>query len=117
LIWTIEHIFPEGTNIPTSWVNMIAGGDVEKAKEMQQKLVHKLGNLTLSGFNTNLSNSDFIKKRDLVDSSGRYIGYKNGLFLNKSLKEAESWTEEGIIKRTSDLIEKIIEMYSIPNEK
>lgn len=96
---------------------MIAGGDVEKAKEMQQKLVHKLGNLTLSGFNTNLSNSDFIKKRDLVDSSGRYIGYKNGLFLNKSLKEAEFWTEEGIIKRTSDLIEKIIEMYSIPNEK
>ena len=26
-IWTIEHIFPEGQNIPQSWVDMIANGD------------------------------------------------------------------------------------------
>jgi hypothetical protein len=24
LIWTIEHIFPEGKNIPQSWIDMIA---------------------------------------------------------------------------------------------
>ena len=30
-VWTIEHIFPQGDNIPTSWVDMIAEGDSRKA--------------------------------------------------------------------------------------
>lgn len=32
-VWTIEHIFPEGENIPQDWVNMIANGDRDKAYE------------------------------------------------------------------------------------
>ena len=30
-VWTIEHIFPEGENIPLCWVNMIANGDKQLA--------------------------------------------------------------------------------------
>lgn len=51
LIWSIEHIFPEGKNIPENWLNMIADGDKEKAEALQEKYVHKLGNLTLTIYN------------------------------------------------------------------
>ena len=32
-VWTIEHIFPEGENIPTDWIDMIANGDKDLAIE------------------------------------------------------------------------------------
>ena len=32
-VWTIEHIFPQGENIPEHWVKMMANGDKAKAIE------------------------------------------------------------------------------------
>lgn len=74
LIWTIEHIFPEGQNIPDGWVEMIAGGDRQQAEEIRAEWVHKLGNLTLTGYNQHLSNLEFKKKRDRIDPRGNPIG-------------------------------------------
>jgi uncharacterized protein with ParB-like and HNH nuclease domain len=116
-IWTIEHIFPEGKNIPKEWIDMMADGDEEKAKELQIEYVHKLGNLTLTGYNSKLSNFSFEKKRDRKDSEGRYIGYKNGLYLNKKLKDKNSWTIEDIQNRTDELVKEVLGMFSIDNEK
>lgn len=104
LVWTIEHIFPEGRNIPDSWVNMIAGGDKQKAEQIQTDRVHKLGNLTLTGYNQNLSNFDFEKKRDRPNQDGSFIGYKNGLYLNSELAKKDSWTEADIEERTNKLV-------------
>ena len=111
LKWTIEHIFPEGARIPQSWVEMIAGGDENKAKEIQDNEVHKLGNLTLTGYNSNLSNLDFIKKRDRKDSQDRFIGYKNGLFLNKELGNKNEWTEADIKSRTDELVKLVLDIF------
>ncbi len=113
LIWTIEHIFPEGKNIPKSWVDMIAGGDIDKAKGIQMEHVHTLGNLTLTGYNSNLSNFDFLKKRDRKDSNNNYIGYKNGLFLNEDLKDKDCWTKEDIEERTTKLIQLVLEIFKV----
>lgn len=117
LIWTIEHIFPEGSTIPNPWIQMIADGDIDKAKEIQDKLVHKLGNLTLTGYNQNLSNFDYLKKRDRVDSEGRSIGYKNGLYLNRELANKDSWKEEDIEKRTVELINQTIDLFKVENDQ
>lgn len=111
LKWTIEHIFPEGANIPKSWIDMIAGGDKEKAEEIQAKIVHKIGNLTLTGYNQNLSNFDFQKKRDREDSQNRHIGYKNGLYLNENLKSKNEWTEKDIEDRTKELVNTAFEIF------
>lgn len=113
LVWTIEHVFPEGINIPAEWVNMIADGDKEKAKNIQDQLVHKLGNLTLSGFNQHLSNFNFVKKRDRKDSSGKYIGYKNGLYLNEGLKNKNEWTEVDIGVREKELVSIAFDLFKI----
>ncbi len=111
LIWTIEHILPEGANLPPSWIDMIAQGDSEKAKGIQEKFVHKLGNLTLTAYNPNLSNFDFITKKDRKDNQGKDIGYKNGLYLNKELENKNEWTEKDIEERTQKLVNLALEIF------
>jgi len=112
-VWTIEHIFPQGDNIPQSWVDMIAEGDHEKARALQEEHVHKIGNLTISGFNSNLGNKGFEYKRDRKDDNGNYIGYKNKLKLNRDLENINEWTVENIEKRTEKLVKEIMDMFSL----
>lgn len=111
--WTIEHIFPEGERVPKDWVDMIAGGDTALANEYREKYVHRIGNLTVTGFNTELSNMSFEKKRDRKNSDGKYIGYKNGLEINKELAEKDVWTIEEIQSRTTRLVDEIAQMYTM----
>ena len=44
-MWTIEHIFPEGQNVPDEWVKIIADGDKVLANNYRETYVHTLGNL------------------------------------------------------------------------
>jgi uncharacterized protein with ParB-like and HNH nuclease domain len=129
-IWTIEHIFPEGKNIPASWIEMISDGDKLNAENIQNEFVHKLGNLTLSAYNSNLSNRSFEEKRNLstrkVGTEELKIGYKNGLGLNKfkyplnnqshSLESTDSWEQNHIQSRTNAMINKIVELFKFDGE-
>ncbi len=112
-VWTIEHIFPQGENIPQSWITMIADGDEIKAKEIQQTHVHKLGNLTISGFNSALGNKSFEDKRDRVDRQGRAVGYKNGLKLNEDLAAAVGWSVDQIDSRTDKLVQQVTQLFKL----
>lgn len=103
-VWTIEHIFPQGKNIPDEWVKMVADGDMSKAIEVQEKQVHTLGNLTITGYNSKLSNMPFVTKRDRKDAYGANVGYRNGLNLNDELVNTDTWTSEQIQERTDKLI-------------
>lgn len=116
-IWTIEHIFPQGENIPEAWIDMMAGGDVSLAKDYLDSHVHKLGNLTISGYNSSLGNKSFIDKRDRRDKKGNPVGYKNGLYLNKKLSISENWSIEKIDKRTQELVKHVLKMYPLPGTK
>lgn len=115
-IWTIEHIFPEGDNIPKSWVAMIADDNYDEAKKIQSNYVHKIGNLTLTGFNPNLSNRPFEQKRDMEDINNNYIGYKNGMYLNEQLSTKESWTKEDIADRGEKLIQEVWNLFKLESE-
>lgn len=112
-VWTIEHIFPQGENIPRVWVDMIADGDEKKAKELQQSHVNKLGNLTISGFNSSLGNKGFVEKRDRTDRQGRPAGYMNGLKLNAELAVAESRSVKQIDARTSLLVDQAVRLFEL----
>lgn len=102
--WTIEHIFPEGENIPQVWVDMIADGDSALAQEYLTKLAHTLGNLTITGYNSNLSNLSFQKKKERKNNAGINIGYRNGLRLNDDIVTKDKWTANDIIKRSKKLV-------------
>lgn len=110
--WSIEHIFPEGKNIPNSWVNMIANGDRALANQYLDEYVHKIGNLTITAYNSSLSNLPFVDKRDRKKDN-HYVGYKNGLEINKTLAEKDSWTISDIENRTKELVEKFLEIYKL----
>jgi len=129
-IWTIEHVFPQGKNIPTHWVEMMTGGNTDLAKEVQEGIVHCLGNLTLSGYNSTLSNQDFVRKQSKTEitAAGQKmdIGYKNGLYLNEllfnvdgseeSLSNAKVWTKDYIESRNLRMVEIMCEQFRFIGE-
>lgn len=112
-VWSIEHIFPQGANIPDEWVDMIAGGDREKAKEYQSLYVHTFGNLTITGYNSTLSNKAFAEKKERKDTNGQYIGYRNGLNLNDDVCDKDEWTVEIIKTRTDRMVKEIMAMFAL----
>lgn len=109
--WSIEHILPQGTNLPSGWIDMLGGS--QSASDVQQELVHHLGNLTITGFNSSLSNRSFMEKRDRVDKAGRHIGYRNGLALNKDLAARETWDSQAIRQRTEELAVAAIQRFAL----
>lgn len=110
-VWTIEHILPQGANLPEAWKKMLGGA--EAAMRAQEVDVHRLGNLTITAYNSTLSNKSFIDKRDRTDSNGRLIGYRNGLALNADLAGLEGWTVPQIASRTKVLADKVITRFPI----
>lgn len=108
--WTLEHVFPQGTNLPTSWQEMMGGP--EQAAEAQERLVHQLGNLTLTRYNSNLSNFAFIEKRDR-EENGNPIGYRNGLWLNSDLAQRDAWSADDIRSRTDVLSALVLELFPL----
>jgi len=112
-IWTIEHIFPEGENIPQDWIDMIAEGKKDLAYQYLENYVHKLGNLTITGYNQNLSNLSFEKKKNRKNNEDKYIGYRNGLELNKDVVSEDKWLIDNIKERTTKLVTTFLEDFKL----
>jgi uncharacterized protein with ParB-like and HNH nuclease domain len=130
-VWTVEHVFPQAEHISKDWVTMIGDGDKKSSEEIQDKYVHHLGNLTLSGYNSQLSTASFQKKQALHKDASVLgykinIGYLNGLALNKlqynldgqkgSLATAKEWKKEAITARTSEMVDMLVKLYKFPGE-
>ena len=111
-VWTIEHVMPQGQQLPQAWIDMMGNGNAEKALEVQSTWAHKFGNLTISGFNSTLGNKSFQEKRDRVDSEGRPMGYRNGLSLNRDLAKAETWSTHQIDNRTQSIVDQAMGIFS-----
>lgn len=111
--WTIEHIVPQGENMPPVWIAML-GGQSEAERVLEDE-IHKLGNLTITGYNSTLGNRAFEEKRDRKDNKipHSYVGYKNGLELNDDLKNAEKWTGTNITSRTDKLAREALQMFKL----
>jgi len=84
-VFTVEHILPKTENLITGWIAMLANGDAERAATIREQWAHRLGNLTLSAYSANLGKMDFVRKRDRRNDKGDFIGYRNGLYLNREL--------------------------------
>lgn len=142
-VWTIEHVFPQGDKIPDDWVKMIVGKkpsekidaqDLKDSQDFHTTWAHALGNLTLSAYNSNLSNSGFEKKQSKaeVKSGGQTvkIGYENGLAINKlsfnincqngqenSLSNVKKWTEAEVKARHEKMLGILLDYYKFDSER
>lgn len=103
--YSIEHILPQNQNLSNSWKKAL-GEDWQK---IQEKWLHTLGNLTLTGYNSEYSDRSFPEKRDMDG------GFKHSpLKLNEGLSSLTDWNEESIQKRASILAEKAASIWQSP---
>jgi len=123
-IWTIEHILPEGnkdaSNIPQCWIDMIKNENMEynnlsneRVIDMVRKYRHKIGNLTMTGYNSNLGNKSFDIKKNSVDKKKNPIGFNNGLSLNDYVYNQNAWYIGNIKERTKMIVNKILNNLSL----
>jgi hypothetical protein len=109
--WSIEHILPQGENLPSGWIAMLGGAD--RATDARERFAHHLGNLTITGYNSSLGNRSFAQKRDHIDNNGNPIGYRNGLSLNSDLAERETWGVDEILHRTEALADEAMALFPL----
>jgi len=113
-IFTIEHILPqEGLGKNNEWIKEIGAKDEEEAREIRDKFCHKLGNLTLTTSNSNLSDLSFEKKKNRTDRKGKPVGYNNGFKINEYIMQQERWGIKQIKERTEFLINKILDIMKL----
>ncbi|ANH44054.1 DUF262 and DUF1524 domain-containing protein [Helicobacter pylori] len=102
--YTTEHIMPQ--KLTEEWEKDLG----ENFQEIHDKYLHTIGNLTLTGYNSEYSNKFFQEKR------GMEKGFKDSpLRLNQGLRDLESFGEEEIKKRANDLADLALEIWTYPN--
>jgi alkylated DNA nucleotide flippase Atl1 len=103
---TIEHVMPQ---TPTDEWEKAVSTELEPGESFElvhESLVHTLGNLTLTGYNSELSNSPFdVKKVQLA---------KSGLAMNQHIAEQERWGRTQIHERADALAERVISTWPGP---
>jgi alkylated DNA nucleotide flippase Atl1 len=105
---TIEHVLPQ--TLTDAVRDDFARGlpDGSDAAYEHDRIVHTIGNLTLTGYNSELSNRPFREKQPMLAESG--------LRMNQEIASLEVWGAAEIAQRSSDLAEKIIALWPGPNE-
>ncbi len=98
-----EHIMPQ--TLTPKWE-----GDLgENFKAIHEKYLHTIGNLTLTGYNSEYSNNSFQEKRDMEN------GFKqSSLKLNQGLRNLEVFGEKEIEERANDLADWALKIWTYP---
>ena len=104
--YTIEHIIPQNPELSNEWQKMLG----EDWKEVQSKYLHSLGNLTLTGYNSELSDKPFSQKKTMEG------GFNDSpIRLNDFLRKVDIWNAENIEARAKELAEKARQIWFAPN--
>lgn len=103
--YTIEHVLPQNPDLSAQWQTEL-GTDW---KNIQSKYLHTIGNLTLTGYNPELSDRPFLEKRVMKG------GFADSpIRLNHSLAKLEHWNESEIQKRAASIAELAPVIWPIP---
>ena len=80
------------------------------AAEIHATWQHRLANLTLTGYNPNLSNKSFREKRDAEKG-----GYRNsGLRMNQKIGQKESWGLPELEERDKEMVAQALRIWPCP---
>lgn len=103
--YTIEHIMPQNIEHNLSWQQMLG----EDWQEVHSLYLHSLGNLTITGYNAEMSNKSFGEK---VNGES---GFKHShLKLNESIAQCDVWNKKAIQRRTNILTDIILKIWKYP---
>lgn len=103
--YTIEHIMPQNIEHNLLWQQMLG----EDWQEVHSLYLHSLGNLTITGYNAEMSNKSFGEK---VNGES---GFKHShLKLNESIAQSDVWNKKAIQRRTNILTDIILKIWKYP---
>ena len=104
--YTIEHIMPQNENLSAKWREELG----PEWQQVQERWLHTLGNLTLTGYNSEYSDRRFADKRDMQG------GFRESpLRLNEGLRTLETWDEEAIQQRAERLAARAVKVWAPPS--
>jgi predicted transport protein len=102
--YTVEHILPQNERLPEPWQRML-GPDW---KGVQKTWVHRLGNLTLTGYNSTYSDRPFEEKKTITG------GFEHSsIRLNKFVREQPQWTAAEMETRGQLLADRALRIWPL----
>lgn len=97
--FSVEHVMPQNADLVREWRVMLG----ENWKAIQERWLHRLGNLTLTAYNSTYSDRPFTEKKTIAN------GFNDSpLRLNRYVREREAWTASEIEERGRLLAEKAV---------
>ena len=103
--YTIEHILPQNENLSSQWRTELG----PEWQRIQQTWLHTLGNLTLTGYNPELSDRPFIEKRDMTGGFA-----ESPLRMNQGLGDLDHWSEDAIRQRAHRIALQAVKVWTVP---
>lgn len=104
--YTIEHIMPQNTSLSPEWQHDLG----VNWKEIQKAYIHTIGNLTLTAYNSEMSDRPFMDKMNMPG------GFKeSALRLNAYLVKLTEWNEDHIKERAQQLAAKAVQIWPYPS--
>ncbi len=101
--YSIEHVMPQ--NLTPNWKEMLG----ENYEEIHETWLHRIGNLTLTAYNSRYSNSPFMDKKTMKNGFN-----ESGIRLNTYFYDVDEWRAKEIQERSKHLTEKALEIWSYP---
>lgn len=100
--YTIEHILPQNRKLNRAWREML-GPDW---REIQRDWVDRLGNLTLTAYNSRYSDRSFQEKKSIAGGFS-----DSAVRLNQFVRQQERWTQDEIEERGTLLASRALEVW------
>lgn len=94
---TIEHIMPQTLSADWNYIS----------PEEHEEYLHTLGNLSVTGYNSELSNKSFKEKQDIICENSKAV------ILNSDVLDKESWQITDIQARAKRLADIVAKRYQI----
>ena len=101
--YSIEHIMPQ--HLTPAWIKELG----ENYKEIYDKWLHRIANLTLTGYNAEYSNKPFMEKRNVKNGFA-----SSHLYLNNWISKQEHWGLAELEARSRILEERALAIWSLP---
>ena len=100
--YSIEHIMPQNIDDVPEWQQMLGSG----WKDIHETWIHRLGNLTLTAYNSTYSNKPFDEKKSIRGGFN-----ESSVRLNKYVSDQERWTVDEMKKRGHILAQRAVQIW------
>lgn len=101
---SIEHIMPQNKNLSSGWQKMLG----ENWAEDKDRWLHTLGNLTLTGYNSELGDRPFEEKKSMIEAVNTKI-----VVLYHDVQAAKTWNAAAIQQRAVRLSKEVLQLFPV----